>query len=83
MPGDVHLDAGSVPAAAAMMGGRGRWRGVAADPVDAQERRDQPKDGAEEGECLVGLPGRAVVVAEADIAPVEGATAGVAEPVDD
>ena len=56
---------------------------MAADPVDTEERGHEPQDGAEEGKGLISLPGRAVVVAETNIAPVEGGTAGVAEPVDD
>lgn len=56
---------------------------MAADPVDAEQRGDEPQDGAEEGKGLIGLPGGAVVVTEADVAPVEGGAAGVAEPVDD
>ena len=79
----MHLDARSVPAAAVSGVRSGSGSPVAADPVDAQDGRDQPQDGTEEGERLVGLPGRAVVVAETDVAPVEGATTGVAEPVDD
>lgn len=54
-----------------------------AHPEQAQQGRDQPADGGEEGKGLVGLPAAAVDAAEADAAPVEGVAAGVAEVVDE
>lgn len=62
-------------------GGLGAGRGVAADPVDADQGRDEPADGRQEGEGLVGLPRAAVVAAEAEAAPVKGVAAAAAEPV--
>lgn len=55
-----------------------------ADPVQAQQGRDEPADGGQEGEGLVGLPGAAAGAAEAQAAPVEGvAAARAAELVDE
>lgn len=55
---------------------------VAADPVDANQCRDEPADGGQEGKGLVSLPRAAVVAPQADAAPVKGAAAAAAEPVD-
>lgn len=54
---------------------------MAANPIEAEHGRDEPADGGQEGEGLVGLEGAAVVAAEADAAPVEGVTAAAVEPV--
>lgn len=56
---------------------------MAADPVQADDGRDEPADGRQEGKGLVGLPGAAVVAPEPEAAPVEGVAAGAAEPVDE
>jgi hypothetical protein len=54
---------------------------MAADPIDADQGRDKPANGREEGEGLVGLPRATVVAAEPEPAPVEGVAAAVPEPV--
>lgn len=53
-----------------------------ANPVDAQQGRDQPADGAQESKGLVRLPGAAVAAAQAEAGPVKGVAAAAAEPVD-
>lgn len=74
------LDAGAaVPAPPG--GGLRAARSPAARPPDAQKGRDEPADGRQEREGLIGLPGAAVVAAEAESAPVKGVAAAAAEPV--
>jgi len=70
------LDAAAVAAVpptaviGAVSGSGASGPGVLVDPVQAQERRDQPADGRQEGEGEVGLPLAASSV-EAGAAPVE------------
>lgn len=66
------------------VGSSSRLLGVLADPAQAQQGRDEPADGGQEGKGLVGAPGAAAGAAEAQAAPVEGAAAAdAAELVDE
>lgn len=76
------LDARARAVPTPLSGGRlGAARSAAAGPPDAKHGRDEPADGRQEREGLVGLPGAAIVAAEAKAAPVEGSAAAAAEPV--
>jgi len=77
---EAVLDARAVPATAGS-----HCRGlVAVHPVQADDGRRQPKDGAQEGKSDIRLPlGTAVDAAvERDTTPVEDVAAGAIEPVD-
>lgn len=54
---------------------------MAAGPVYAEEGRDKPADGREEGESLVRFPRAAVVAAEAEATPVKGVATATSKPV--
>lgn len=53
------------------------------DPVQAQQRRDQPANSAQKRKSLIRLPGPAVGTTEAQARPVKGAATAAIEPVDE
>lgn len=54
-----------------------------ANPVQTQQRRHEPANGAQKRESLIRLPGATVGAAEAQAGPVKGAATAAVEPVDE
>lgn len=70
---DLHV-AATAPAAAVMAALD--LAGLAMNPEEANEGRDEPEEGGEEGEGDDGLELAARITSQSDIAPVEDGTAG-------